>query len=72
MNTGITKIKQNNLRPRSFFEMEMPPWRRRQSFRFKLVITLEFFSKSITKLGVLVCLIDQIQLKELSLQDVIR
>ena len=38
--TVVTKLKQNNLRLRSLFEIEMPLWRRRQSFRYILVITV--------------------------------
>ena len=32
--TEVTKLKRNNLRLRSFFEIEMPLWKGRQSFRF--------------------------------------
>ena len=38
--TVVTKLKRNNLRLRSFFEIEMPLWRRRQSFHFNLVTTV--------------------------------
>ena len=38
--TVVTKLKRNNLRLCSFFELEMPLRRRRQSFRFILVTTV--------------------------------
>ena len=40
--TVVTKLKRNNLRLRSIFEIEMPLWRRRQSFRFNLATTVGF------------------------------
>ena len=36
----VTRLKRNNLRLRSLFEIEMPLLERRQSFRFILVITV--------------------------------
>ena len=38
--TVVTKLKRNMLRLLSFFELEMPPRRRRQSFCFILVTTV--------------------------------
>ena len=38
----LTKLKRNNLGLRYFFEIKMPLWRRRQTFRFMLVTTTCF------------------------------
>ena len=44
--TVVTKLKRNNWRLRSFFEIEMLLWRRRQSFRFILVTTVYITNSS--------------------------
>ena len=36
----VTKLKRNNLQLRSFFKIEMPLGKRRQSYRFILVTTV--------------------------------
>ena len=45
LNAVKIKLKRTNLRFRSFFEIEMPLWRRQQSFHFILVTTVFIFIK---------------------------
>ena len=53
--TMVTKLKRNNLRLRSFFEKEMPLWRRRHSFQFILVTTV--FQQGVPEKMILISLL---------------